>query len=306
MADDLELHVLSIEGEGPSPDFVANLRKWLVAEMTETEDVADDELVVAVVLGPDEKERSMTRARKTLLGSAAAAIALIAGFIILSGDGDEFEVETITTSDESTTTTVSVPQEPTITTTSIPEESTTFAGDATPLPRQFGGIEADFYRADNISLPFSFTTAFGLFLQENRTGQIAISNPSSQDPGDLDIVFVPMSVDFDRWLEILDEGLATLPREDLTVDGLDVTRIDIDGSSCSDGSSFCRDLGTLEAGLFQRLVAGSQYEVWVIEQKGEPLLAVIVGISDESDSVWFDVGEAIVLSMEFGDPDPES
>jgi len=219
MADDLEIHVLSIEGEGPSSDFVANLRKQLVAEMT---------------------------------------------------------------------------------------ESTTFASDATPLPQQFGAIAADVYRADNLLEPLSFTTTFSLFLQENRAGRIALSNPSGRDHGDLDIVLMSLSVDFARWIEILDDGLAAVPREDLTVDGLEVTRIDIDASSCGEGSTFCRDLGTNEAGVFARSVAGSQHQVWVIEQKGESPLAINVGISDESDSVWFDVGEAIVLSMEFGEPDPDS
>ena len=51
MADDLELMMRSIEGEGPSPDFVATLRERVVAEadvITSAVD-GDDQAVVPLL-----------------------------------------------------------------------------------------------------------------------------------------------------------------------------------------------------------------------------------------------------------------
>ena len=60
MADDLELGLRSIEGEGPSPDFVASLRERLLTEAATPSARTDDEMIVAVEPGPPEQEdRSM-------------------------------------------------------------------------------------------------------------------------------------------------------------------------------------------------------------------------------------------------------
>ena len=107
VADDLELIVRSIEGEGPSPDFVASLRERIVAEaeMTTSAVDVDDQPVVEIDLRPQAEERTMTTTRWMLAGLAAAAIALIVGFVALSGDGDDGGLETIEPPEETTTTT---------------------------------------------------------------------------------------------------------------------------------------------------------------------------------------------------------
>ena len=157
------------------------------------------------------------------------------------------------------------------------------------------------HRVDSFALPFSFTIEQSLFLQENRSSQISLSHPASRDQGDKDLVFMPLAVDYDGWLDILAGELADLDREETTLGSLDVTRVDVDESSCGEGTTFCGEFGMTEAGLSRVFTAGSTYQVWVVEQNGQPPLAVIAGIWDESDSVWFDVVGKIVSTLEFGD-----
>lgn len=101
MADDLELMMRSIEGEAPSPDFVATLRQRIVAEAEAITSAIDDgdQPVVEIDLRPQAEERTMTTTRWMLAGLAAAAIALIVGFMALSGDGDDggLELDTVDT-----------------------------------------------------------------------------------------------------------------------------------------------------------------------------------------------------------------
>ncbi len=103
MADDLELLVRSIEGEGPSPDFVADLRNQIVAEASTPSVAADDESVVVVDLRPDVKERPMTNPRLALAGLAAAVIVMIVGFVTLRDAADEDSLATMNEPDDSTT-----------------------------------------------------------------------------------------------------------------------------------------------------------------------------------------------------------
>ena len=120
MADDLELVVRSIEGEGPSPDFVADLRERIVAEITTPAVGSDDESVVVFDLRPEAKERPMTSKRMALAGLAAAAIVVIVGFVALSDAADEDSLATTNEPDDSTTIT-------TTTTTATTQPSTTQA-----------------------------------------------------------------------------------------------------------------------------------------------------------------------------------
>jgi len=96
--------VQSIEGEAPSPDFVASLRQQIVAETATPQVVTDAEPVFELDLRPESEERPMAPKRWIVAGLAAAAIALIVGFVALSGDGDDGGLDTVDTPQEPTTT----------------------------------------------------------------------------------------------------------------------------------------------------------------------------------------------------------
>lgn len=86
MADDLDLGVRSIEGESPSPDFLASLRERVLAEAAAR---TNDGVIVEVELEPlHEEERTMNTTRWLLAGAAAAVIALVVGLVAVTGDDD--------------------------------------------------------------------------------------------------------------------------------------------------------------------------------------------------------------------------
>jgi hypothetical protein len=92
MSDELDLLIGSIEGEGPSPDFVASLREQIVAETTALADLADGgEPVSLIDLRPEPEEQAMSKTRWIIGGLVAAAIVLIVGVAVLASGGDEEE-----------------------------------------------------------------------------------------------------------------------------------------------------------------------------------------------------------------------
>ena len=296
MSDDLEMALQTIDGEGPSPEFVAGLREQLAAELASSADFGEHEPVVAIDPRPEQEEPVMTKARLILAGLAAAAIALVVGFAALRSE--ERGLETIATPDESTTTT-----DPT-TTVPTTQAAATFAADATPLPRGFATIQTGSHRADDFSTPFAFAIEQSMFVQEYLRTRVAVSNVASRDPGDKDIVFMPLAVDYDRWLEILADGRLDVDSEETMLGEFRASRVDVDESSCSE-DAFCREFGTSEAGLSSVFTSGSRYRIWVIEHDNEAPLAAIAGIRDESEIVWFDVADQVVSSLEFGPAETE-
>ena len=196
MADDLELTLRSIEGEGPSPDFVASLRERVLAEAAAPRATTGDDIVVTVEpQPPEQEERLMTKTRWMLASAAAAVILVIVGIVaVTSGD------DTVRT-DEPTT--VPTSQAPAATTQATTTPATTVAenagpfGDATELPSGFTGLEPGAHWTDTLGVPFAFEIDQSLFLQENRATSIALSSPASRDPGDKDMVFRPLSVLWD-------------------------------------------------------------------------------------------------------------
>lgn len=300
MSDDLELQVRSSQGEGPSTEFVEGLRKRIMAELAGPAEAGEDESVVAINLRPAQKEPVMTKSRMILVGLAAAMIAVVVGVVALSSD--EQGLETIDAPVEPTTTTTS---EPATTASPTTEEVATFAADASPLPGSFASIQPGSHRADDFLRPFAFSIEQSMFLQQHLRTRVAVSNVASRDPGDKDIVFLPLAVDYDSWLQILAEGLAEVESEETTLGGLRASRLDIEGSSCGEEAAFCGEVGMAQAGLSGVFTEGARYRIWVIEDDDQAPLAVIAGIWDESDIVWFDVADKVVSTLEFSPPEDE-
>ncbi|MEE9415228.1 MAG: hypothetical protein V3V01_08080 [Acidimicrobiales bacterium] len=322
MADDLDLEVLSIKGEGPSPDFVANLRERVAAEIAKSAIAPDDELVIAVNLRPNDKEQAVAKTRLILAG-VAAAIILISGFAVLSGD-EEDKLETLSEPEQSTPTVTT----PTVTTTIVTAaaEPATFVRDASTLTREFSSLEAGTYRVDTLGTAFSFTSEEPLFVQSNRA-LFVLSDPTSQGPDDRDIVFMRLSAlsdpvqpgapfegqaagrppeDFAGWLDNLADGVVASNRQETTLGGLVASRVDLEVelSACGDDPQVCVNFGTNELVESKSLNPGAEYRIWVVEQEDQAPLAVIVGIRSETQSEWFDTAQGILSTLAFGDIAP--
>lgn len=333
MADDLELEMQSTEGEGPSPEFVTRLRERIVAEMATSVLGADDEFVVAIDPRPKQKEQAMTKTRWMFVGAAAAAVALIVGLVSIGGDSDRDSLETASEAEVPTSTAEEptvAPEEPTAAQAEPPSRvSEAFDPDAMLFPKQFGSVPSGSHRADNFLRPFSVTLEQSLFLQENLSNRLVLTNPVSREEGDKDIVFMRLSglwdparmdeqpdsqgdgslrEEFGVWLDDLPEGLVASNREETSLDGFDATRFDleVDASVCDADLETCLALGTNETGFFTDLGPGRKYRIWVVEQDGDVPFAVAVGINNEADSGWLDFGERLVLTLGFGDVEPNS
>lgn len=105
MSDDLDNTVSSVQGEGPSPDFVAALRERIVAESNAHPQTGIAPVTVLEVTS--QREQGMSTTRKITIGLAAAAIVLVAGFAIISNGNDSDEVNISDQPAETTATTAS-------------------------------------------------------------------------------------------------------------------------------------------------------------------------------------------------------
>lgn len=321
MADDLELELRAIAGEGPSPEFVASLRERVLAEAAAPRVTTSDGEIVAVVPRPlDQEERTMTKNRWMLAGAAAAVIALIVGLVVVAGGGDDTtpidEPTTVPTSEVPTTTSPATTAPTTAPDTTPVEDATPF-GDAAELPAGFTGLEPGAHWTDTLGVPFAFEIDQSLFLQENRRTAIALSSPSSSDPGDKDMVFRPLDALWnpDRLaagdgdasaaglvahLESLDGRVVVSNRDDVTIDGREATRFDIevDTNSCEADIELCDDLAPSESGLSDTVEVGWAQRIWVIEVGDDPI-TVVASYWNDRDAVWLDVVGRYVSTMTF-------
>ena len=313
-----------VEGEGPSPEFVANLRERIVAETGSPALKADDERVFEIDLRPPSEEHVTTTTRQWVL-VAAAAIIVIVGFLALSGNGDDRTLDTINPPEETTTSTV----------TTSPEVPATFATDATLLTEEFTPLEEGTYRVDTLGTPFSFALDQPQALQDNHRAHFVLTHPGSQGTDDRGIKFLRLSAlsdpgqpsfglenfdtafpvdlgegwpadDFTGWLDNLTDEIEVSNRANTTLGGLEATRVDLQlgETDCSVGEGLCMLLGTNHLVDAHFLNAGSTYRIWVVDQNGEDPLAVIVGINRDSDSDWFTTADTILSTLVFGDVGP--
>ena len=316
MADDLERLMRSIEGEGPSPDFVAHLREQLVTELNTAPDERDDVTVVDLSSGPDTERHRMTMNR-WILTTAAAAIIAIVGIVALTIRDDSQEIDVV---DIPTTVTTTEGADP--------------ASSLPSFPSSFGNIPLDTYLVDTLGEPFAVTIDSALWTQDSREGMLALSRPSSDGPGNLALDFLELRVlwdptqpdinirqqgdgwpadDMDGFIANLPEGVTATNRVDITVDGrpgvqVDLTLEDIDcvevverdfciglvlGGPSSESSNV-----NIIAGM-RGIAFGGAARLWVIDRGDEAPLAVIASVRDLDDLVFFDSVQSVVESIRF-------
>lgn len=329
MADELEPGVVSMEGEGPSAEFVANLRDLVLAELAESEvdlvggsviggSVIDDSVITSG-LQTYEVADATTRRPRVLAGLAAASVALIVGFVLLSRIGQAGKAETVTVPDELRTSTKSDNQELRAV---VPPPD--FAAGAERLEGEFRSLEVGTYRVDTVGTPFSFMIDETLYIQDNSGAFVALTHVDSVGADDREIVLTRLTTlldparpevqltglgqgwpadDFDGWLDNLSDVVWATNRMETTLGGLAAIRVDIevDESACGLDEDFCVSFFSNGLGQSKSLNIGVMYRVWIVDQGQEDPLTVIASFSRDSHSDWFDVADEILSTLVFGD-----
>jgi hypothetical protein len=310
MADDLELRVRTVEGEGPSREFVLRLRNQIVAETKPPVIVTDAESAIEIDLRPSDDPPNSRRWAITAL--AAAAVAVIVGFVALTADGDDGSIDMIDNPGTTTTTAVPVPPDPAV-----------FEPGATPYTQSYQEVTPGTYLVDAVGTPFSITINQPIWVQQNFYGTFVLTHPSSQGPDDRDIVMSRVSAltdpetpyewfqdhddgwpaaDFTGWLDNLPQPIVATNRIDTMLGGRDAVRVDLElGDHDCPGPDGCVPLATNHLVAFTDwLRPGSKYRLWMVDQADEAPLAVVVAISDDRDIGWFDTAEDILSTVAFG------
>ena len=332
MSDNLDRLIDAIEGEGPSPEFVANLRERIVNETQALAEVRDRVLEIEAPPSGGRPLRGQALGR-WLLTTAAAVI--IVGFIMLGGDDNEGTVEIIDQPE------VEVTEEPT----SIPgggagltAPPATFDAAATlmttqellgscgPCPSERLTLEAGSYRFDTVGTPFSLTLNEPLGLHQNGLAQVVLTMPNSQGSDDRSIHVLRLSTlsdptnpldaieaagdgwpadDLDGWLENLSEDVRVSDRRDVMLGGLNATRFDLElARECEISTSPCAVLGTNRLVTSKDLGAEGIYRIWIVDQGDEDPLAVVAAVGRSIDRDWFESAERLVSTFAFGEVAP--
>lgn len=233
---------------------------------------------------------------------AFVAVLAVGAVIWLIGVGEGDVAESTTTTQVTTTTTEAQP----------PTEE---AAGATPLTTSFGSLKAGTYRLDTFGTPFTFEVGNSVFfVMENRSGFLAVAPPNSRDFDDRDMVIIRLAElsdptapnaqgegwpadDFAGWLDNLTDGVLATDREETTLGGLPAIRVDLElgDIECLSGN----DCVLFDLSRRKSLNPGAKYRIWVVEQETAEPLAVILGITNESDRAWWDAYEEILSTLSF-------
>ena len=327
MTDRLERMLQSAQSQGPSREFVSQLRAEYVEELETIERsrvILDDRDSVApiVELGPpDIQPPPAPDSRwRLILAAAAAAIALVAGSLLILSQ--ESSLDTIDSPE--------VPDTPTTTTTAqdLEESGGALENEVLSVTAENTFVDPGMYRTDALGTPFTFTASETSNLWQNGDGVFMIGALTQRNIEDRTLTLrrvrtLPSPAaptgsanqldgwpigDLSGWLEALDEDVVHGDLSTTSVGGSPAVRIDI-----TIGQFGCRAQGQCpgEVPLFNEwsgplFRVGSQYSMWLIEQDvGDPILAV-AAIDDETDEGWFEQAEEILATVELGDsaPDP--
>lgn len=218
---------------------------------------------------------------------------------------------------------------------SAPEPSGDAAGEtvrfepaAEVVDRDPAFIEAGTHRIDTLGTAFTFELEDAMFVEPNSGGAAALSDPTaSGQPGDRTIHLMRMSAlsdpdqpttpfddfssgwpadDADGWLDRLPAGIVLSDREATTLGGLPATLVELrlDDVACGPDPNACINFATNNLVSTTSLRAKASFRVWFVDQGAEDPLAVVIGIRNESDSDWFEVADAVLDSLAFGDVQP--
>ncbi|MEM7095338.1 MAG: hypothetical protein AAF567_20225 [Actinomycetota bacterium] len=327
MAADLERLIRSIEGDRPSPEFVADLRERLIQE---TLAKIDDAPNIDVEPTPDighGSDRSDSGADPGPEGSVsprsfghgwllatAAAVVLVVGLLVVTTTGRDERVDTIGPVSEPTAALASPSVLPTPTVAAIV---------ATPLRSQDNFIEEGRYRVDDLGTAIEFDTSSPLWLVEGTPGQVTIAHPNGRggddrilvmmrvsalsDPTDLGQPFGSVdggfaAADFAGWLDELPDGLLVTDRRVTTVGGRTALRADLalGDQPCGAGLE-CAYFATNRLVATRGLRRGSSYRIWMVDQGEQAPLALIAAYRGDAQADWLEVVDDLVATIGLGE-----
>lgn len=333
MADDLEVLLGRAEGEDPSAEFVAALRRRIVDETgssrpatpasgptrdadpnagpasIEDDPVGGAEDVEILELDrPPGGEARPPRWRPMMAAAAAIVVSVVAGALVVTRTATTVETTT--------------------------EDSQSFDADAPLLTGDTGAtLDPGTHLVDTVGTPFTFTSDVLLAVEVNRHGLIRIAHPEAQGDDDRAITFGRLTAlsdparlddppdgsqpswpadDFGGWLDRVprersaSNEIVVTGREEATLGGLPAIRADlaVGPVACEPPDEPCHHLGVNRSAHRYDLRSGSQYRVWVVDQGDHDPLVVVAAIDRASDIGWFDAVDALVGSLAFGSVGP--
>ena len=200
-----------------------------------------------------------------------------------------------------------------------------FEADAEQFVPWFEAFEPGTYRTDTLGTPMSYTSVEPLTTQPNGFGFFVVSDLLSRAPDDRDLVFLRTASfsdptqpnapqeeqtpwpanDFLGWLDNLPEGVIASEPEQTSVGGLPALRLDIELGEidCGYQTGTCVGFARNGPADFKGLNLGSLYQVWVVDQDGQPIV-IVAGIQNEADVEWFDRAQMFLDSVAFGEVSP--
>ena len=210
------------------------------------------------------------------------------------------------------------------------EESSEVTGAATSgepvlLEKQFSPLDPGVYLVETTGVPFTIEIDGEWWVQPNGDAMTVFTHPDSQGPDDRDVVFLRPSGlsdptqpgadpdvqvgwpvdDLPGWLENVTDGFITEGPVETTLGGRNALRFEAqvtDESMCGP-EPFCIGFATNQLISNLQFVPGSKSVVYWVDMGDEVPLVVYIGSPEDNDD-WEATAEAILESVEFGEPGP--
>ncbi len=332
---DLERLIEVSHGDGPRPEFVAELRQRVLDEAGEQPSGTNGAVLIDLNGGPSDAldpENRMWGTTRLVLAAAAALLLIGISAVLISQNNRGTEIIEPTETTE--------PNELEPVPTSIQRPPATFNPDSERVIDESVTLEPGSYRFDTVGTPLSFSTDSDLTpdVVLNMNGRFVMVQPGSVGPDDRDISFGRLTVladpenpvvdTFDpatgwpandalAWANSLSDPFVVTKAEESTLGGRSAVLIEVHVAedACSSFGDFCVLLGanltansvpeqTCECLHLQMLKEGSRYRIWIVDQGNEPPLLVKVGVASEADIEWFEDAEDLLDTLAFGTVEP--
>ena len=188
-----------------------------------------------------------------------------------------------------------------------------------------GPLEVDkTYRSEETGVPFTFTLEEEWWVQINSPGQVVLTDPAAEAPGDRDVWFLRPSAladpsqpgadrdiqqdwpldDIEGWVDNLIDGIETSEPEMVELGGRQAVRFTAevtDERIC--GETVCAEFVTNNLVRGRSFDPGTTSTIYWVDMGDAAPLAVIIG-SPSTDDQWLDTAEAMLATVEFGEPGP--
>lgn len=338
MADDLELRMRSIGGEGPSPEFVATLRERVLAEAAMRRRPApqdtNDPTMEDIMLSPERNDSPTTSRRWTMIAAAVAALALVGGLVYAGTRADEDPAP----ADQPVPPT---PTEPESESEAAPPVDLVAARGS--LPDDLAILEPDVpYETDLLGVPMTFSTSRTMRLVYALPGEIWMKSirgsvvqakfvrlggwntgTEARDPEFREVGSIAPD-DIDGW--IADNEVIATPLPDVDVGGRAARVFDIEVDPASTADEACPsgsfdswkpciwyysvspgsfDPTTARDNIDRSLDSATETRLWLVAIDGFDPILLEARIPQNTNDDWLDeFAETTLATLELGPPAP--